>query len=242
MEEQNQIINSFLSEVKVKQKRTAVLFTAVSLISVIVGLSLLAYFTRQVKMKIAQVNYLEYRLHKTEEQLRATEEALREASNLRKYVVSVDFSILKYYDTHNPPVGRLLSDILFESKDIKWKLNGKSPEEGFDSPGYAAYVLSRVRGVPGINLSDIGNINVRQRLLEKLPPKPPDSPLQAGDLIFYEGGFTMFYFVQDEDSASFNKSDKKEFVIGMTPLGVIALKKDFASFKDQDIRRPFSLF
>lgn len=239
MEEQNQIINSFLSEIKVKQKRTAVLFTAISLTSVIVGLSLLAYFTRQVKMKIAQVNDLEYRLHKTEEQLRATEEALREANNLRKYVVSVDFSTLKYYDTHNPPFGRFLSGILSDSGEIKWKLNGKSPEEGFDSPGYAAFALRRVRGVPSINLSDIGNINVRQQLLEKLPQKPPASSHQTGDLIFYEGGFTMFYFVQDEDSTS-QRSDRKEFVIGMTPLGIIALKKDFASFKDQDIRRPFS--
>ena len=238
MHEQDQILDSFLSGVKIKQRRTAVLFTAVSLASALVGVSLLVYFTHQVKKKLAEVSFLEEKLHETERQLRDTEAALREATNLKKYVVPIDYISVKHIAVNNPGVFDLLHNILTESRDIKWHLNGKSPEEGFDSPGYAAYVLKRAGKGQSVSFSDIGNSSIRQQLLAELPHKPINSPLQSGDLIIYKGGFSMFYFVE-ESSASSHELRKREFVIGMTPLGVTALEKHFASFEDQDIRRPF---
>ena len=193
-----------------------------------------------MKKKLAQVSYLEEKLHETERQLRDTEAALREATNLKKYVVPIDYLSVKSIAVNDPSVFGLLENIL-NNRDIKWHLNGKSPEEGFDSPGYAAYALKRAGKAQSVSFSDIGNSSIRQQLLAELPQKPINSPLQSGDLIIYKGGFSMFYFVEEqrERSASSHESRKREFVIGMTPLGVTALQKHFASFEDQDIRRPF---
>jgi cell division protein FtsB len=59
MNEQSQLIDSFVSDVTVKQKRTAVFFITVSLIAVVAGLALLGYFGKQVKLKLDQVSALE---------------------------------------------------------------------------------------------------------------------------------------------------------------------------------------
>jgi hypothetical protein len=59
MNEQSQLIDSFVSDVTVNQKRTAVLFITVSLFAVVAGVALLGYFGKQVKAKIDQVGALE---------------------------------------------------------------------------------------------------------------------------------------------------------------------------------------
>jgi hypothetical protein len=53
--------------------------------------------------------------------------------------------------------------------------------------------------------------------LQKALPRR-SKPL-VGDVVFYQAGYTMFYYEYRGGSP---------FVIGMTPLGVLALKPDFA--------------
>jgi hypothetical protein len=42
---------------------------------------------------------------------------------------------------------------------------------------------------------------------------------RAGDLLFYEAGYALFYFLE---------AGNRPFVIGMTPFGITSLKPDFA--------------
>ena len=59
-------------------------------------------------------------------------------------------------------------------------------------------------------------MDASRRLFDNLPPT---STPTTGDLVFYPGGYALFYF-----------DDRSEgpFVLGMTPFGITALKPDFA--------------
>jgi len=104
---------------------------------------------------------------------------------------------------------RLILDIIgMKMEGIGWKLNGYSPEEGFDSPSFAAWLL---------NKNELLRIepSQRYRLPEMLPET--DNP-RIGDLVFYDSGYAMFYF-RDRYG--------HPFCIGMTPLGIAALEINF---------------
>jgi hypothetical protein len=47
----------------------------------------------------------------------------------------------------------------------------------------------------------------------------PVTEPSIGDIVYYEGGYSMFYF----------EINGEQFVIGMTPLGIIAQRINFAS-------------
>jgi cell fate (sporulation/competence/biofilm development) regulator YmcA (YheA/YmcA/DUF963 family) len=103
-------------------------------------------------------------------------------------------------------VGQQGFDILrqaIEDANRKLPFNGaNSPQLGFTSPAYATYLLSKV----GVN-QPIDQIKRR------------NGPPRNGDIIIYAGGYMMFYFHLPEN--------KKEFVIGMTPQGVLSLDPKF---------------
>jgi hypothetical protein len=65
------------------------------------------------------------------------------------------------------------------------------------------------------NLLSAPASEVRYNLQQVLPPTSQPS---IGDVVFYDLGYTMFYF-KDENG--------EPFVVGMTPLGVLALRPDF---------------
>ena len=111
-----------------------------------------------------------------------------------------------------PAQSQLLEEILRQQNIAVWEPGGAGPEK-FDSPGFAAYLLNQfglVEGDPNTIHYSLLNI-----LPEVSTPKPA-----TGDVVFYNGGYTMFYF-QDPSTGD-------EFVIGMTTFGIIALKYDFA--------------
>jgi FtsZ-binding cell division protein ZapB len=106
-----------------------------------------------------------------------------------------------------------LHDILeMQKMNIGWKLDGRSPQEGFDSPSFAAFMLEK----HGLLDRPAFEVSSSSRLREIIPPTA--SP-EVGDIVFYSLGYTMFYFLDERG---------RPYVIGMTPLGIIALKKDFA--------------
>jgi hypothetical protein len=115
---------------------------------------------------------------------------------------------LKLIASYYPRQSETLLDI-YDLQKAPWKLRGFSPAEGFDSPSFAAYVL----GMKNLIKDPASN---RYQLQDVLPPR---SKPEVGDVVFYQAGYTMFYF---EDGSG------NPFVIGMTPLGVLALKPDFA--------------
>lgn len=76
------------------------------------------------------------------------------------------------------------------------------PNVGFTSPGYAQYLLRMI--APDRSLSNL---------------KPRKGAPKNGDIISYQPAYYMFYF----------SIPGKEFVIGMTPEGVLALDPDFGT-------------
>src|SRR5262249_2669603 len=142
-------------------------------------------------------------------QLTETQKTLSEAVNLSRAVRNIDYGNVKEFASRFPGSESLVTELLdLRQRRIKWKPGGQTPQEGFDSPSFAMYVLKqkRVSGIeqrPGESLSDASR-DLYSRLPSTTQPK-------TGDLAFYPGGYAMFYF-QDAREGS--------FVLGMTPFGV----------------------
>lgn len=143
-------------------------------------------------------------------QVKELQERLVEATNFVRNVYELDWEISKILYSRYPRQTRLLTDILEAQRaGVSWKLGGTSPQEGFDSPSFATYLLKKHE------LLDINQPGFSRYELSKYLPQK-DKP-DVGDLIFYEAGYAMFYF---EDRG-------REFVIGITPIGIVSLKKKF---------------
>ena len=150
-------------------------------------------------------------------QLVEAQKALSEAVNLSRAVRTIDYANAKELASHFPGSENLLLDILeLRQRRIKWKPGGQSPQEGFDSPSFAMYILRQKRA-SGIELRPGESLSEASRsLYDKLPPTTQP---RTGDLVFYPAGYAMFYFADPREGS---------FVLGITPFGITALKSDFA--------------
>jgi len=150
-------------------------------------------------------------------QLAEAQKTLSEAVNLSRAVRTIDYVNAKEFASRFPGSESLLLNILdLRQRRIKWKPGGRSPQEGFDSPSFAMYILRQKRA-SGIELRPGESLSEASRsLYDKLPPSTQP---QTGDLVFYPAGYAMFYFADPREGP---------FVLGMTPLGITALKSDFA--------------
>src|SRR5437016_7058522 len=149
-------------------------------------------------------------------QLVEAQKALSEAVNLSRAVRTIDYANAKELASHFPGSENLLLDILeLRQRRIKWKLGGQSPQEGFDSPSFAMYILRQKRA-SGIEVRPESLSEASRSLYDKLPPTTQP---RTGDLVFYPAGYAMFYFADPREGP---------FVLGMTPFGITALKSDFA--------------
>jgi hypothetical protein len=106
MDEQNQVIESFISNVRVKRKRAAVSLAIVSLVSIVIGLSLLVYLTRQAKTKLDQVNDLENQLTEKrgefQELKRETENAEAQLGTTKTEISTAVDKLKQIYDSPLP--------------------------------------------------------------------------------------------------------------------------------------------
>jgi uncharacterized protein YoxC len=149
-------------------------------------------------------------------QLADTQKTLSEAVNLSRSLRTIDYANAKEFAGRFPGSESLLLEILdLRQRRIKWKPGGQSPQEGFDSPSFAMYMLRQKRA-PGIELRPGESLSEASRsLYDKLPPTTQP---RTGDLVFYPAGYAMFYFADPQGP----------FVLGMTPVGITVLKSDFA--------------
>ena len=150
-------------------------------------------------------------------QLTETQKALSEAVSLSRSLHPIDYANAKELVSRFPGNESLLQDLLdLRQRRIKWKPGGQSTQEGFDSPGFAVYMLKQKRA-SGIELrAGDSTSEASKGLYEKLPPTTQP---KTGDLAFYSSGYAMFYFLDPREGP---------FVLGMTPMGITALKADFA--------------
>jgi len=176
-----------------------------------------ATYRAQAQTLEAQVGSYKDQTMQLQFQLAEVEKKLAAATDLGQYVRPINFVEAKELASRFPGSERLLIQILdLRQRGTKWKLGGQSPEEGFDSPSFAMYVLREMRAAdiqmrPGESLLDAS-----RRLFNSLPPA--ERP-QTGDLVFYPSGYALFYFEDPREGP---------FVLGMTPFGITALKPDFA--------------
>jgi cell wall-associated NlpC family hydrolase len=99
-----------------------------------------------------------------------------------------------------------------KSPPIHFKFGGKSPDEGFDTSGYIAYVLSQVGVLKNPETYYSGRL--REKFARKEDYGKTDlSGLQAGDLIFYEPTTPLFYL------------DSK-YCLGSVPDGIYIMDKE----------------
>ena len=171
----------------------------------------------QIDARITANHQLESKINALDAELRTTQQQLRESLDLSKYRYPVDSIDLKLIDSEYPREANILDEILrLRERRIGWRLRGKTPEQGFDSPAFAEFILRKFH--QDIELGDSENdlIAASRKLYDRLAPVSVPNP---GDLVFYPAGYVMFYFKDAED---------KPFVIGMTPVGITALQPDFA--------------
>jgi len=171
---------------------------------------------RQVIELENQIAPLRAQLRETENLLKDTEKRLREATEFSRYIHPIDFVDVKVLFSRYPRQARVLEQILlWRERKVRWHLGGQSPAEGFDSPGFAAFIL-RELNLPGGEIRPGESLlSTSRRLFERLAPV---SQPNVGDLAFYPAGYVLFYFVDRGDP----------FVIGMTPFGIVPLKPNFA--------------
>ncbi|MBI5294101.1 MAG: hypothetical protein HY869_01405 [Chloroflexi bacterium] len=134
-------------------------------------------------------------------------------------------AIKEFMNQETPAVEMLRFLLVMQEDNIRWNPGGFSPEEGFDSPDFALYALQNF----GF-LTDYGRGSRPWNILR------PASSLMDGDIVYYDSGYTMFYY---NLPVSYGSSDTRECVIGMTPLGIQAQLIDFAESPDY-LKAPYN--
>jgi hypothetical protein len=158
-----------------------------------------------------EIGALKEQIDDLQDLLDSVNDELKAAIRMSNYRFEGDWMLtVKYIATEFPSAGTLLQSIV-ELEDVPWQRRGFSVETGFDSPSFAAYVLQVSE-----RIGEEGS-EVRYNLRTHLPAR--NGGPQVGDIVFYEGGYTMFYFIDERGVP---------FVIGMTTQGVLALTPDFA--------------
>lgn len=168
--------------------------------------------SQKLQLEVAQSTA---RIAAMQDEIATLRKQLQATLDLAKFEHSVDMVDLKMFFSRHPQAGQILDKILeMRRQGVGWHLRGQTPEQGFDSPGFAAYILQQSGLLPREKGESL--LAASRQLYNRL--KPTNDP-QVGDLVAYPAGFLMFLF---EDK------QRQRYVIGMTPSGIIALKPDFA--------------
>lgn len=152
---------------------------------------------------------LQERVDELEKELQDLTVQLHEATTFKRFEVSIEPEAGKevYLFMSGDQLELFYKLLDLQYSTVRFNPTGSSFEQGFNSPNFAVSMLDSYGLLPrGYDFS--------QRPWQQLPhTRFPDN----GDLVYYESGYTMFYFAVPE-----------EFVIGMTPVGILTLRPDFA--------------
>jgi len=216
-------VSALIRQLELRQRRSLISFllgliVVFTIAVVIVAASYLAVRNNLRSLALAkqEIKTLEGKIGELEKELDLVNKNLRLAIDFTKYKFSGDWALaLKYLYGRREyrKQSELLNDILvMVERGVGWKLGGLSPGDGFDSPSFVAFLLEK-HGL----LGHYRAVDVRYRLDEVIQST---SRPGMGDVVFYLYGYTMFYF----------KIPREEpFVIGMTPLGIHALRLNFVN-------------
>lgn len=151
-----------------------------------------------------------------ERELEAANLLLKESTQFTRSLYNLDWGDLKsiamQFAGAERPLLKMTED---RRRNLGWSTEN-TLQEGFNSPAYAAYVLQKT----GIVERDLP----LSAVLDTLPAErfAPDSRVRpnTGDIVVYKTGYHLFYYRDD---------DRNEFVVGMTPFGIVAV--DYNEFE-----------
>lgn len=215
-EEQN--LDTILDRIEKREKtarKRAILYT---MIPIIMAFLLLGYSSIRIQREAALVREFETRTARLIETSDSLSMLLSETVELSRYMHPIGFIDLKAIASRYPREAGILNIIIeLKENDVRWRLGGQRPDQGFDSPSFAMFVLSEL-GIAENLIRPGESLHTASRHLSgRLPEKSgPD----VGDIVLYPMGYYLFYFKDERDDP---------FVIGMTPMGIIALNPDFSN-------------
>ncbi|MCK5729889.1 MAG: hypothetical protein KAH68_02365 [Draconibacterium sp.] len=219
MENKEQILGKFQKEEKKSRKRMLLYSSFPIIITVILIFG--SYFTvdnaqNQVAVLTNEMQTLETTVIELNKEIITKTDKLVEMERAYKLAINYkdkrfhfDFKRDKELFSRYPKQTKMITEMrrMIDANEIKWHLGGNSPEQGFDSPSFATYIINKFSktAVPA---------NERYKLKEILPTttKP-----KVGDVVFYEQGYSMIYF----------EYRNRPFVVGMTPIGLASLTLEF---------------
>ncbi|MBN2351783.1 MAG: hypothetical protein JXD23_04365 [Spirochaetales bacterium] len=211
MDERELELQSFIRTVEEKSKAVRRRAFIITLLPVVVGVVLLAAISVLIMNATRELNDLQRQNKDLEQQNNDLKKELKASVNYVQHLSPVTWVDSKKLAFRDPTPFELFELIRhLGEKDLTWDIKNLPPGKGFNSPGFAAYVLDRM----GVKVP----ANATSEQLLKFT-QPVSSPM-TGDLAFYDGGFVMFYF---------KKTKGVPFCIGMTPVGVISLEVNFGA-------------
>jgi hypothetical protein len=209
-------LNEFYKSLLVKEKhlrRRTYLFT---LIPILIGLIWLLWTALEVRRLENRDEVLKKEIIEKESKIEALEKQLYEMNYFLDQGIELSMTDIKYAVSDNVDLARMLEMVFhLKHQKIPFRLGGRDPETGFDSPSMMNYILHSYDFVPSNNLS---RLELKNYLQKVTTPK-------TGDIFFYEAGFVMFYI----------RKSGQEYCMGMTPFGIMYLDKNFAEIRE--IRR-----
>jgi len=153
---------------------------------------------------------------------------LQESTNLLRNARNVTLMDAKQLMSYEPCQARVLARTLeLRDQNVRWKVGGVNPEQGFDSPNFAAYVLNSEGLLPEQQLKPEASAGIAREQARLMTMLPSEGNPSDGDVVFYKTGYTMFYFTGVGLQEGVPLAERG-FVVGMTPFGVVALTPDFA--------------
>jgi hypothetical protein len=161
----------------------------------------------QAAAAAAQAAKLQQQITDLEAKLAESQKALADAIDLQKHVYKFNWDELKMMSAESSGAAYLLEKLMSQKDRVHWGMSN-TQAGGYNSPGFATLILQQLNRLPA------------GRSVSELPRA--DGPPHLGDVVMYASGYAMFFFRD-------HTREKKEFVIGMTPRGVLALNYDFGS-------------
>jgi len=217
--QKEQIFNKFQKEEK-KSRNRMFMYSSIPLIITII-LILGSYLTvndaqKQVTILTEEMQTLETTVVELNREITIKTDSLSEmkkvyelAINYKDKRFSFDFRRDKELFSRYPKQTMMISEMrrMIDKNEIKWHLGGNSPEQGFDSPSFATYIINKYSKT---EVAAGNRYKLKQILPSTINPK-------VGDVVFYEQGYTMIYF----------EYHNQPFVVGMTPIGLASLTLEF---------------
>lgn len=176
----------------------------------------------------AELEAAQQELSLSQSALATAQADLKEAQVFIQNACPINVDALKDYLGRETPQAQLLRYLLDHQTgaNVPWNPGGFSLEEGFDSPNFALFALQELNFLSR-------EYSAGTRLWNVLPPT--DWPAN-GDIVYYDSGYTMFYF---DLPISYIGSEMRACVIGMTPLGVQSQMMNFAE-SPNFLKAPFN--